>query len=568
MPKLTIDNKEVEVPAGWTILQAAGKLGITIPTLCHLQGEEPLTSCFVCLVRVNGKLVPSCATPVTEGMAVESECPDVLSARRTALELLLSDHVGDCVGPCHAICPARMNIPLMIRQIAAGDMAQAIATVKRDIPLPAVLGRICPAPCERGCRRAQRDHALSIMLLKRFVADSDLASPSPYMPPKAPPSGKRVAVVGAGPTGLSAAYYILAHGHQCVVIDDHELAGGGLRYGGDGNDPAAAALRTRLPQAVLDAEIAVIARMGAAFRCKTRVGRDVSLSELRGQFDAVVIAVGEVSGMGVRPMSSLVSRWREDADKTHGRDAHATQAIPIDHRTYQTAIAGVFCGGDAARPTNRMSVRAIADGKAIAQSIDQYLRLGPAGVAGQAKLYTTHIGHLKEGEIELFMAARGMGAPPKSSSVTSARKQGEEAHGQDAHATRSRTCEPAPGLAAKQAGDESLRCLHCDCAKADNCRLRDFAAMYDARPAHFKAARRTFEYHRHGEIVYEPGKCIACGLCIRIAQRLGEPLGLTFVGRGFNVRVAVPFGKSLSEGLQKCADECVLACPTGALAKR
>jgi NADPH-dependent glutamate synthase beta subunit-like oxidoreductase len=292
MPKLTIDNKEVEVPAGWTILQAAGKLGITIPTLCHLQGEKPLTSCFVCLVRVGNKLVPSCATPVQDGMAVQSECPDVLSARRTALELLLSDHVGDCVAPCHSICPARMNIPLMIRQIAAGNLDQAIETVKRDIPLPAVLGRICPAPCERGCRRAERDQPLAIMLLKRFVADSDLASASPYMPPKAPQSTKRVAIVGAGPTGLSAAYYLLAGGHECVVFDDHDLAGGGLRYGVDEKDPAAASLRARLPQAVLDAEIGVISRMGAQFRFKTRIGQDMSFGDLREQFDAVVIAVG------------------------------------------------------------------------------------------------------------------------------------------------------------------------------------------------------------------------------------------------------------------------------------
>jgi ferredoxin len=290
--------------------------------------------------------------------------------------------------------------------------------------------------------------------------------------------------------------------------------------------------------------------------------------------------------MGVLPMSSSVHSAPEQCEETHGQDGHATQTIPIDHRTYQTAIAGVFCGGDAARPTNRMSVRAVADGKTMAESIDQYLRLGPAGVVGPARLYTTHIGHLKEGEIDVFMAARGTGVPPVSSSVCSANDHDEETHGPDAHATGSvgrappdiarpqnavgqcPTYSPAPGLSPEQANGESLRCLHCDCAKADNCRLRDFAAMCDARPAHFKSARRTFESYRHGEIVYEPGKCIACGLCIRIAEQSGEALGLTFIGRGFNVRVAVPFGKPLSEGLQKCAIECARACPTGALARR
>jgi ferredoxin len=261
----------------------------------------------------------------------------------------------------------------------------------------------------------------------------------------------------------------------------------------------------------------------------------MSFGDLREQFDAVVIAVGKaylpdtLAGVAISPISA-------------GADSAGPVTIPIDHRTYQTAIAGVFCGGDAARPTNRMSVRAVADGKAIAESIDQYLRLGPAGVAGQAKLYTTRVGRLKEGEIALFMAA--------------------------ANASPAGRALPADGLSPEQAIGESLRCLHCDCAKAHNCRLRDFSAMCDARQSHFKAERKTFEYCRHGEIVYEPGKCIACGLCVRITERSGEPFGLAFTGRSFGVRVAVPFGKSLSEGLQKCGDECVRACPTGALAKR
>jgi ferredoxin len=299
-----------------------------------------------------------------------------------------------------------------------------------------------------------------------------------------------------------------------------------------------------LPHTVLDAEIGVISRMGAQFRFKTRIGHDISLSDLREQFDAVVVAVGRaylpdtLNGVAISPSRAAAPA----AGAAPAADAAGPVTIPIDNRTYQTAIAGVFCGGDAAKSTNRMSVRAVADGKAIAESIDQYLRLGPAGVVGQAKLYTTRVGKVKEGEIALFMAA--------------------------ASASRAGRAVPADGLSAEQAVGESLRCLHCDCAKADNCRLRDFSAMCDARPSHFKAVRRTFEYYRHGEIVYEPGKCIACGLCIRVAERSGEPVGLTFTGRSFGVRMAVPLGKSLSEGLQKCADECVRVCPTGALGKR
>ncbi len=162
-----------------------GELGIDIPALCFLEGCEPSTSCLCCLVKVNGncRLVPSCATIAEEGVKVESETPEVHSARRKALELLLSDHLGDCVAPCYLACPAEMDIPQMLRQISSGDLRGAIATVKHDIALPAVLGRICPAPCEKICRRHDLDAAVAICLLKRYVADADLASGDPYLPP-------------------------------------------------------------------------------------------------------------------------------------------------------------------------------------------------------------------------------------------------------------------------------------------------------------------------------------------------------------------------------------------------
>ena len=141
MPVLSIDNRKVEVENGATILDAAKKLGIEIPTMCFLKGYEPATSCMVCIVEVEGlaNFVPSCATIAQEGMVVRSGSEKIHQARKAALELLLSDHLGDCLGPCEVTCPAHMNIPLMIRQIASGELDNAIATVKKDIALPAVL---------------------------------------------------------------------------------------------------------------------------------------------------------------------------------------------------------------------------------------------------------------------------------------------------------------------------------------------------------------------------------------------------------------------------------------------
>ncbi|MGD8787611.1 MAG: hypothetical protein PVJ60_09325, partial [Phycisphaerales bacterium] len=103
--------------------------------------------------------------------------------------------------------------------------------------------------------------------------------------------------------------------------------------------------------------------------------------------------------------------------------------------------------------------------------------------------------------------------------------------------------------------------------KVDECKLKQYAQVYDAKPARFKDLRRVFIQHvQHPEIIYEPGKCIDCGLCIQITAEESEELGLTFIGRGFDVKVAVPFDRSMAQALKKSAHQCVNACPTGALA--
>src|SRR5512135_533649 len=122
---ITIDGRQVEVPPGGSVLAAARRLGVDIPTLCYLEKCGPLNTCQVCLVKINGRLVPSCGTQAQPGMVVESETDEVHEARRTALELLFSDHVGDCLAPCNHLCPLGMNIPVMIRQIQAGQIADA-----------------------------------------------------------------------------------------------------------------------------------------------------------------------------------------------------------------------------------------------------------------------------------------------------------------------------------------------------------------------------------------------------------------------------------------------------------
>ena len=147
MIKLTIDNRSIEVPAGTSVWQAAKSVGIEIPTMCYLEGTEHFTSCMVCLVKDahNGRLVRLgvlCLFP--KGQNIITNDAETTESRKAALELLLSEHVGDCEAPCQLVCPAHMNIPLMNRLIAKGDFAKALEVVKRDIALPSILGRICP----------------------------------------------------------------------------------------------------------------------------------------------------------------------------------------------------------------------------------------------------------------------------------------------------------------------------------------------------------------------------------------------------------------------------------------
>jgi NADPH-dependent glutamate synthase beta subunit-like oxidoreductase/ferredoxin len=549
MPRLTIDNRDVEVPEGATILEAARRAGIAIPTLCHLEGLPPSTSCMVCVVKVRhpDRLVPSCGAPAEDGMVVESETDEVREARRDALELLLSDHLGDCEAPCRAICPASLDIPRMLRHIAAGRGREAYALARDALVLPATLGRICPAPCEKGCRRGERDEALAIRLSHRFAADAARRMGDVPLPARGGGTGKRVAVVGAGPAGLAAADALLRYGHACTVFDDREKPGGMLRYG----VPV-----ERLPRDVLDAEVASVERLGATLRTGVQVGRDVALDDLARDFDAVIVAVGALEEGGAAALGLESSE--------HG--------IAVDRKTRQAgrlatpAAAGwrpsIFAAGDAVRKS-RMAVRAVADGRAAAVSAHQFLLGMP--VAGPDAVFSTHIGKLLDGEMERFLAegiARGRVAP-------GGKKVGKKVSGTFFPKKVPDTFYGRAGFTENEARAEALRCLHCDCRKPETCKLRLYASEYGARAGRYKNGRRLFEQRAsHPDVIYEPGKCIACGLCVQVAERAREPLGLAFIGRGFDVRVNVPFGRSLAEGLQRVAAECVAACPTGALAMK
>ena len=201
--EITLDGSKLLVEPGSTILEVAEAQGIRIPTLCHDRRLDPYASCWVCLVRVEKAkgFVPSCGTRVAPGMVISTGAPEVKAARRTALELILSSHYGDCKAPCTLTCPSNIDIQGYLGLTANGKFTEAVELIRRDNPMPAVIGRICPRPCEQKCRRNLVEEPLNINGIKRFVADLEARAGGMPPRPRPHPFGKKAAVIGAGPAG-------------------------------------------------------------------------------------------------------------------------------------------------------------------------------------------------------------------------------------------------------------------------------------------------------------------------------------------------------------------------------
>ena len=281
--KLTIDGVEVIAENGQTILEAARRNSIDIPTLCHDERVAPYGACGLCVVEAEGnpKLIRSCAVKATEGMKIITNSERIHRARKFSLQMLLSDHTGDCKAPCTLACPAGTDCQGYVGLIANGENKEAIKVIRSRIPLPASIGRVCPHPCEAACRRRLVEEPVSIAALKAYAADKTLEDCE--LPDFPAPTGKSVAVIGGGPGGLSAAYYLALKGHRVTVYDMMPKMGGMLRYG---------IPQYRLPKEVLDREISLIGRMGITLKNNIRIGKDITFDELRRANDAVVVAVG------------------------------------------------------------------------------------------------------------------------------------------------------------------------------------------------------------------------------------------------------------------------------------
>jgi heterodisulfide reductase subunit A-like polyferredoxin len=188
------------------------------------------------------------------------------------------------ISPCRAACPAGVNVQGYVQLIKVGKYTEAWQTIYRDNPFPAVCGRVCTHPCQSACHRAGVDGAVNIRALKRFAADQVYRNLDALpLPGVEEPRGKRVAVVGAGPAGLSAAYQLVKKGYGVTVFEALPVAGGMMRVG---------IPEYRLPKKWVDLEVELLARLGVEFKFNTRLGKDITLEGLRQDYEAVFLAVG------------------------------------------------------------------------------------------------------------------------------------------------------------------------------------------------------------------------------------------------------------------------------------
>ncbi|MDX9973051.1 MAG: 2Fe-2S iron-sulfur cluster-binding protein [FCB group bacterium] len=501
MPRLTIDGAAVEVDAGASILDAATKAGIEIPTLCHVKGLCAQTSCMICVVKdeATGRALPSCSARAEDGMRIDTRCDEIVTARREVLELLLSEHVGDCEAPCRSICPAFLDIPAMMARMSVGDFEGAGRIAQEHLAIPGTLGYLCSAPCERGCHRAVKDSPLAIRETHRRAAEEMLASA--YVPAAGPATGKRVAIVGASAAGLATAYMLRRRGHSCRVFEKTNILGRMLRENAE----------VKWDEHILDTEIERIRQMGVEFECNSEVGAEIRFDHLVTGFDAVVITCDEL-----------------DAD--------------ADNVFYAVEYS--------------MAVNAVGEGKAAADQADRFLRGLPS--ERRARAFNSRLVTLRPEELDAFLTRLDPG--------DTARRSLMEALLKPVFARPGKRSAEKDSVENPQA--EAARCMQCQCMKPAGCKLRQYATEYGAGQAVYHCAERSAVEPtlRFGEVVFEPGKCIRCGLCVELGKRDGVAFGLAFSARGG--AVGVPFERDLEAALKTNGPRCVEICPTGALAFR
>jgi NADPH-dependent glutamate synthase beta subunit-like oxidoreductase/formate hydrogenlyase subunit 6/NADH:ubiquinone oxidoreductase subunit I len=346
---ITIDGRTMSAYEGQTVLSIAVDNGILdIPNLCNDEKLEPTSACRMCLVEIEGaeRPLPSCNTPAVPGMVVHTKSDKLKHIRRTNLEMMLSDHNAYCQPPCQIGCPTHIDIPGYLELIAKGESREAARLVKEVLPFPYILGLTCPAPCQDVCRRALVEEDIAICRMHGFAAGQCMDDPPTPWVPEAP-TGHKVAVVGAGPAGLTAAYYLALKGHYCKVFDMMPQPGGMLRYG---------IPEYRLQKDMMDKEFESVWRLGVDAQYNVKLGEDFTLDDLFNQgFEAIFLAIGAWTsnelGLEGQDNPGVINAIRFLMDKTMGLPQ------PVDESKEVVVLGGGFTTFDCTRTSLRLGAK-------------------------------------------------------------------------------------------------------------------------------------------------------------------------------------------------------------------
>lgn len=312
---IQLDGERAAAAAGETVLQVARRAGRSIPTLCHVDGVDTPDSCLLCVVEVAGQLVPSCSLKVKPDLVVATHGPRIQHARQATMQLLLSEHQGECRAPCELACPAGWDIAEFEQTLPKQPLAAARMALD-GLGLPTTLGQVCDAPCHRACRRGELDRYLDIRRTHAHLPLGDLDLPPP-------PQGPAVLVVGGGPTGLAAAHRLVQLGYRPTILEREARMGGSL-------------LPLLSDDAALQADLQVLQRLGVQWQTATPVQRGELEAWLGQRFAAAVVAAG--------PQNP--ANW------------------PADPRVAVVANAGL----------HGTPIRRVALGRAAAEQVDRALR--------------------------------------------------------------------------------------------------------------------------------------------------------------------------------------------------
>jgi formate dehydrogenase major subunit len=347
--KIKINGMEITAQEGITILEAAEQAEIYIPTLCYVRGRNADNPCGLCVVEVEGNETPvrSCETNIQEGMSISTDSVKLKELRSERLAILDETHFGDCKAPCNLTCPGQINVQGYIAHVVKGQYEEGLRLVMERNPFPFSVGRVCPRFCETKCRRVLVEEPIAINHLKRFLADWCMTNEIDLRISKEPSTGKKVAVIGGGPSGLTGAYFLTRKGHEVTVYEAAPKLGGMLRYGFP---------EFKIPKTVLDYEINTLLQLGITVQTGQKWGVDYTLQDLKDAgFDAILIAIGnpvdkplEIPGgdlSGVLGASEFLKKITTGEDADYGKRAAVLGgnniAVEVSRALVRSGVDGV-----------------------------------------------------------------------------------------------------------------------------------------------------------------------------------------------------------------------------------